>query len=105
MFFFFDRGGMTYFEGDFVRGNGAISAHGVSGGHGRRVDFGVGVVRRRRRVQATSAIVHLQPVEHGRAVDQVAGDGAQTVHVAGQQRSQRHLGADTNREEQSQTRH
>ena len=82
---------MTYFEADLVWCDGSIAADGVGSGHGRRVDLGVGIIGRRRRVKPPASVVHFQPIEDGRAVDQIASNGAQTVDVTGQQRPQRHL--------------
>ena len=82
---------MTYFEADLVWCDGSIAADGVGSGHGRRVDLGVGIIGRRRRVKPPASVVHFQPIEDGRAVDQISSDGAQTVDVTGQQRPQRHL--------------
>ena len=86
----------TYLEADLVGSDGGVAADGVGGGDGRRVDLGVGVVGRRRRVEAPAAVVHLEPIEHRRAVDQVAGDAAQPRHVLTQQPPQRHLAPNAN---------
>ena len=50
--------GLLYLETDFVRGDGRIAAHGVSGCHGGGVNLGVGVVGRWRRIESSSSIVH-----------------------------------------------
>lgn len=91
--------GLLYLETDFVRGDGRIAAHGVSGCHGGCVNFGVGVVGRWRRVESSSSIVHLQPVEDGGAVDQISSDGAQPANIAGKKWLQRHLRGKEGRKE------
>jgi hypothetical protein len=91
--------GLLYLETDFVRGDGRIAAHGVSGCHGGGVNFGVGVVGRWRRVEPSSSIVHLQPVEDGGAVYQISSDGAQPANIAGKKWLQRHLRGKEGRKE------